>query len=1631
MDLDPNKSLKSQLKKDDDAPPLKDDPDYAKYFKMLKMGLPMGAVKNALQREGKDPAVMDLDHDKSVKSQLAPAKKKKKKKEKKIKVRRKKIFWNPIDESDLGDDTLWSMVKGTVNMGQLKFDTSEFESLFTDKSDPSQKKKKDAAKGGGGGKDEKKQVQIIDGKRAMNGGIILARLKMEYSKIADMVNTMDAGDLDATQLKALKEFLPTDDENEALKAYMAKAEKSDDKKKQLLQDIQACERYMVAMMEVNNASAKFDCMLFQIEFETRMKEIVDEITIMIEACDQIRSSQRLRKLMAVILTLGNQINTGGTGNLAAGFSLDALLKLDEAKAFDKKTSVLQYLVKLIRTNDESLLKFKEDLSKSTEAEGVLIDSLLQNMKQMKEELDGVKKTAEKEAEKLREENSAALAGRKKLTLEEMKAQKTSVRKADGVSHYNRMVMDEKTPMEDFVQQADGEMKKAFDKANEMKGTYVKVLQYFGEDEKMSSGDFFGYINKFKMAFYTAHDTVAKIEAQRIKEEKRAAAKAAKEKAKEKRKKGVKGVTDKVNTQANLQMHPKTRNGGGGSEAKEDAAGPGGALHRTSIAAKADSVEVEVDGAQDGPPKGGIAAFAAAAALKKKDKVEDGKGGEGARPPLGGIAAMAAAAALKKKESEGGDSSDNGGAGLPKGGIAAMAAAAALKKKPPKGGIAAMAAAAALQKKGGEGDESGESSEGGDAGPPKGGIAAMAAAAALRKKGDDVEEEKGDSSAGAAPPMGGIAAMAAAAAQKKASAASGGGSDKNDKHRGGWRRGKGGRLVRGEEEQASPPGGIAAMAAAAAMKKQNSSNEPKEVVTDASDGPRAGGIASMAAAAALKKSQSKANMYPAAGGIAAMAAAAALKKQESHSATDTSCADAEEGGPPKGGIAAMAAAAARKTQQDEDYSEEVPSRPAGGIAAMAAAAALKKQKSLVGIGENAAPPAGGIAAMAAAAALKKSQSRGNTAPAGGGIAAMAAAAALKKQRSQTMKRAASETEEEIPPSGGIAAMAAAAARRKQISEEREEDEYGEEDSGPPFGGIAAMAAAAALKKQKSASDSNESNAPPAGSIAAMAAAAALKKQASQRKESTSAPSGGIAAMAAAAARRKKLSEENEPSKEEYGPPVGGIAAMAAAAALKKQKSMSDTEEGAAPPVGDIAAFAAAAARKKQGVANTTAEDDQPKTLRSQRRGSTDSAGSNISMKGDTGSSMNRKFGSPGSVASMAAASALKEQRRIRRQQSEDSNDATASVGVAAMAASAAMKKLKYRPQNDGAGADDIRPPTGGIAMMAAAAALKKQTSHLTPNGTNGSDLGMPRLDHAGRSIAREEKTVPQAGGIAAKAFAAARQRRSNEERGHEHANGSTSLNTSAPEGGIAALAAAAALKKQRARPQIDVPSGGGIAAMAASAAVRKQKGLSRPQKWAEDEEVSKGMNISSRTAANIANTLQDDGKVSTPKRGLSTSRVETLISEEMVRKSVNISSRTGLSDIGEDEQGTSEDRALPATILVAPYDEMPEPMTPPRGGIAAAAAANARARQALTPDGVLMHEYAPKGGIAAAAAAAALSRSNKEGDGTSKRGGSRKARAMQNLENSAYYGARFSASARNLYATADNRGGNDGKSAGGS
>ena len=135
---------------------------------------------------------------------------------------------------------------------------------------------------------------------------------------------------DATQLKALKENLPTAEERQGIMMYMKKGESDPAVKEQLYKDFSECEKYMYTIAEVPKAAEKFDCMLFRNQFKVRFEDLLESISTVEQACNETKQSERLRQMMATILTLVNQINTGGEGGKeAAGFSLEGLLKLNE------------------------------------------------------------------------------------------------------------------------------------------------------------------------------------------------------------------------------------------------------------------------------------------------------------------------------------------------------------------------------------------------------------------------------------------------------------------------------------------------------------------------------------------------------------------------------------------------------------------------------------------------------------------------------------------------------------------------------------------------------------------------------------------------------------------------------------------------------------------------------------------------------------------------------------------------------------------------------------------------------------------------------------------------------------------------------------------------------------------------------------------------------------------------------------------------------------------------------------------------------------------------------------------------------------------------------------------------------
>ena len=183
----------------------------------------------------------------------------------------------------------------------------------------------------------------------------------------------------------------------------------------------------------------------------------------------------------------------------------------QAKAFDKKTSVLHYLVRLVKRNDKDLLTVLSDLVHVKQAELVVLSSLCNELKALKDEIDPIHQTIVKQAEKLEEAGQIV-----PLSLQELKEQKTTVRKSDNIPQYNRVVHHTgRTPMERFILHSEAQVNAALAFSESVEKKFSDLLEYFGEDEGMSSNDFFGTMTRFLGEFEKTIEHVDREEEKRV------------------------------------------------------------------------------------------------------------------------------------------------------------------------------------------------------------------------------------------------------------------------------------------------------------------------------------------------------------------------------------------------------------------------------------------------------------------------------------------------------------------------------------------------------------------------------------------------------------------------------------------------------------------------------------------------------------------------------------------------------------------------------------------------------------------------------------------------------------------------------------------------------------------------------------------------------------------------------------------------------------------------------------------------------------------------------------------------------------------------------------------------------------
>ena len=237
---------------------------------------------------------------------------------------------------------------------------------------------------------------IIDFNRANNIGIMLARIRLSYPEIRKAIMTLDNKMLSVDQIKALKQFTPTEEDKEAINAYVGD---SSEGISSALSSLGPAEQYFYHVMNIPRLAARLQCWIFKRRFESDVGELKPDLETMQNAVKEVRSSKKLIQLLKTVLALGNYLNGGSFRGEAHGYQLEVLLKMRDTRANPSSTdndetslgvnSLMHYLVKLSDAKNH-FVDYVDEMPSLENASRLSLATLQSHVRSLRSSLEQIK-----------------------------------------------------------------------------------------------------------------------------------------------------------------------------------------------------------------------------------------------------------------------------------------------------------------------------------------------------------------------------------------------------------------------------------------------------------------------------------------------------------------------------------------------------------------------------------------------------------------------------------------------------------------------------------------------------------------------------------------------------------------------------------------------------------------------------------------------------------------------------------------------------------------------------------------------------------------------------------------------------------------------------------------------------------------------------------------------------------------------------------------------------------------------------------------------------------------------------------------------------------------------------------------
>ncbi|CAH2314868.1 diaphanous homolog 2, partial [Pelobates cultripes] len=261
----------------------------------------------------------------------------------------KRINWSKIEPQELTENCIWVKAK------EDKFEHPDLLSRLCQTFATHMKAKKAMEE-----EEEKKpivvkkkvkELRVLDSKTAQNLSIFLGSYRMSYDEIKNIILEVDEEKLSESLIQNLIKNLPEQKELSALAQLKSEYE-----------DLCEPEQFGVVMSSMKMLRPRLHGILFKLTFDEHISNIKPDIMSVTLACEELKKSENFKKMVELILLVGNFMNSGSRNAQSLGFNISFLCKIRDTKSSDQKTTLLHFLAEVCEERFPEILKFPEELA---------------------------------------------------------------------------------------------------------------------------------------------------------------------------------------------------------------------------------------------------------------------------------------------------------------------------------------------------------------------------------------------------------------------------------------------------------------------------------------------------------------------------------------------------------------------------------------------------------------------------------------------------------------------------------------------------------------------------------------------------------------------------------------------------------------------------------------------------------------------------------------------------------------------------------------------------------------------------------------------------------------------------------------------------------------------------------------------------------------------------------------------------------------------------------------------------------------------------------------------------------------------------------------------------------------------